>query len=354
MIDQQEATGSGSGARRVLVSILNWNAARKTLRCVESLVLQNTDNLDVKLSVIDNGSRPGESEILLNGLADTGVALSFQEKNLGFAGGHNLSIRSAIEGDLEFAWLVNNDATVHPDALVNMIRLMDADPQCGAVSPVSIAEHDHSRVDFIGAKHDWANLTSIRLHSQSEVISEESRHAKDMWISGAAVLFRMKAIKQIGMLDENLFAYFEDNDISARLSAAGWKNRMAFDAKIVHACHDGDDTNRPPYFFYLMQRNAFRFWRKNTPSQFRRSMTVRLLDRSLYEVNKLYHQGHYALGQAALLGTSDGLFGRSGPPVLNRSPSKIVALLRIVFNFQHRRALQRLDAANTPQSGPTI
>ena len=167
-----------------------------------------------------------------------------------------------------------------------------------------------------------------------------------MWVSGTAVLFRTTALKQVGILDEKLFAYFEDNDISARLAAGGWKSRMAFDAKIVHACHQGNDTNRPPYFFYLMQRNFFRFWRKNTPRPYQRLLNLRLLDQSLYEVNKLYYQGFKALGDAALLGTSDGFWGRTGAPVLDRRPAYTIIFLRWLFNLQHSRALERVELKN--------
>lgn len=330
----------------VLISILNWNAAQATLRCIDSLALQHTQGLAIRLSVIDNGSRPEEWRILEEGARARKVSLIRQEQNLGFAGGHNLSMRTAIADGVDYVWLLNNDATVHPDALENMVRLMAQDPTCGAVAPLSIAEHDATRIDFVGARHDWPNLSSIRMTSESETVAFEQSHPDDMWIAGTAVLFRVSALKDIGVLDDKLFAYFEDNDISARLAAAGWKNRVAFDAKIVHANHDGKDTNRPPYFFYLMQRNFFRFWRKNTPAHCRRFLNLRLLDRSLYEVNKLYYEGFKELGDAALLGTSDGFWGQTGAPRLGRRPSASIVVLKSLFNLQHSRALKRLERKN--------
>jgi GT2 family glycosyltransferase len=332
----------------VLISILNWNAAEATLRCIDSLALQHTQGLAIRLSVIDNGSRPEEWRILEAGARARQVALIRQEENLGFAGGHNLSMRTAIADGVDYVWLLNNDATVYPDALQKMVGLMAQDPRCGAVAPLSIAEHDASRIDFAGARHDWRSLSSIRIASASETAAFEQSHPDEMWISGTAVLFRVDALKEVGVLDDKLFAYFEDNDISARLAAAGWKNRMAFDAKIVHACHDGKDTNRPPYFFYLMQRNFFRFWRKNTPANFRRLLNLRLLDRSLYEVNKLYYEGFEELGDAALLGTSDGFWGKTGAPRLQRRPSVSMIVLKSLFNLQHGRALKRLERKNKP------
>lgn len=345
---EEVMTGNVEATKRsVLISILNWNASNATLRCIDSLASQYTGELTVQVSVIDNGSRAEEWRLLQDGARTRAISLIRLETNLGFAGGHNLSMQAAIDANLDFVWLVNNDATVYPDALEKMIHLMNLDLGCGAVAPVSIAEHDSRHIDFVGARHDWENMTSVRLASQSETTLFENTRPNDMWVSGTAVLFRVDALKQIGILDEKLFAYFEDNDISARLATGGWKNRMAYDAKIVHACHDGKDTNRPPYFFYLMQRNCFRFWRKNTPKKYRHFLSLRLLDRSLYEANKLYYQGFKELGDAALLGTSDGFWGQTGAPCLSRRPAGTIVLLKWLFNIQHSRALKRLEIQNT-------
>jgi GT2 family glycosyltransferase len=327
----------------ILISILNWNKASETLRCIESLVSQDTAGLRVALRVIDNGSRPSEWKELGKELDARSIPFKRLEQNLGFAGGHNLSLREAIDANFDFVWLVNNDSTVLPDALQKLVDVMRQDAACGAVAPVSIAEHDPSHVDFYGARHDWHTLTSVRMSSMDETVASEQARSADMWVSGTAVLFRVSALKEVGVLDEKLFAYFEDNDISARLAHAGWKNRMVFDAKIVHACHDGSDTNRPPYFHYLMQRNSFMFWRKNTPKQYRKLLEWRLLDRSLYEVNKLYFDGFNKLGDAALLGVSDGFWGRSGAPSLERKPAYSIVFLKWLFNLQHVRALKRLQ-----------
>jgi len=332
--------------RTVLISILNWNAGSATLDCIDSIRSQNTDGLAIELAVIDNDSRPEEWHVLAEGAKARAVSVTRQEKNLGFAGGHNLSMQAAIDADMEFVWLVNNDATVHADALEKMIQLMDQDPTCGAVTPVCVSEHNHDRIDFMGARHDWKSLTSVAISSETETAAVEKTHPYEMWVAGTAVLFRVSALKQVGILNDKLFAYFEDNDISARLAAAGWKNRVAFNAKVIHSCYDGKNTNRPPYYFYLMQRNYFHFWRNNTPKEFRTLLTLRLLDRSIYEVNKLYHNGFKKLGDAALLGTSDGFWGVTGEPRLARQPTLSIIFLKWLLNIQHRRVLTRLDERN--------
>jgi len=80
-------------------------------------------------------------------------------------------------------------------------------------------------VELAVHSHDWKNLRSVRSSSLDETASLEKTTPDAQWIAGTAVLFRVSALKQIGLLDEKLFEYFEDNDISARLTA-GWKTAL--------------------------------------------------------------------------------------------------------------------------------
>ena len=55
--------------------------------------------------------------------------------------------------------------------------------------------------------HDWA----------SDSVREVD------WLSGACLVARREAIDAAGLLDENIFMYFEDNDWCLRMRRAGWQ-----------------------------------------------------------------------------------------------------------------------------------
>jgi len=132
------------------------------------------------------------------------------------------------------------------------------------------------------------------------------------------VLFRVAALKQVGYLDERLFAYFEDDDIGERLIKSGWTNRMVFDSQVQHACFDGVISDRKPYYFYLMTRNSFHFFLQHTPTSHRRLLRLRLIDYALVAAIGLQKKGMNDKANACLLGIVDGLTGRYGPPKLTR------------------------------------
>ncbi|RJG01898.1 glycosyltransferase family 2 protein [Noviherbaspirillum sedimenti] len=326
----------------VVVSILNWNTSESTINCVNSVLkMQATESLKIHVIVIDNGSASENWEALRQGINHEVVSIIRKKDNLGFAGGHNVAIQMAIAENADFIWLVNSDAIVTPETLGHLVSIMESDPTCGAVSPVIVALHDEKILDFCGAQHDWGNLDSIRPRTIDEALHREANHLTDMWVAGTVVLFRIAALKSTGFLDEGLFAYFEDDDIGARLSCASWTSRMATQAIVRHA--QPHIKERPAYYFYLTSRNSFRFWLKHTPKPYRRFIRLRLLDRALFTANRLYRRGSNAKAEACLLGALDGFLGRYGVPDLNRRPPVFMQLLRKAVLLKQFRLLRKIE-----------
>lgn len=330
-----------SGARSVLISVLNWNGAVDTIACVRSLLaLDNAGGHRVRILVIDNGSAPDNWSLLQEQLHGLDVELLRQETNLGFAGGHNLALAKALEQNIDYTWLVNNDSLVKPGALDALVATIDADPRCGIVSPLVLALADESVIDFCGARHDWKNLTSISCTSVAEARAMELAHPRDMWLMGAAIMLRMAAVREVGVLDHRYFAYYEDNDISARMSARGWLCRMAFDAVVLHDHPVSRLREKGAYYFYLMARNSIRFWLQHTPAPYRRLLRLKLIDRATLMANRL-HSCHYDDKAAAcLLGVYDSQTGRHGKWDLARPVPVVMRALRKLLWRNHVRHFQ--------------
>jgi GT2 family glycosyltransferase len=317
---------------RVLVSILNWHAPERTVAAVARLLDLHPPDLAIELLVIDNGSSIDEFETLQRHLSPT-VTLRRNETNLGYAGGHNQAIRLAMEQGFDYIWLFNNDASVLvPETLPALVRIMEHHPGCAAVSPR--LEDDDGRVYFNGGEHDWKNRLST-WPSLEKMQKLEGAQPLDRWLSGAALLLRVAALKKVGLLDERYFAYYEDNELSVRLAKAGWDLKVAFDTRVRHPL-PAKDTERQPYYFYLTQRNYLLFWYENTPQEYRHLLWLRLLDQALYNCNRLYDDGFTAHGNASLLGIRDFIAGRLGRPELDRHNNLLLVGARKLTRFRQR------------------
>jgi GT2 family glycosyltransferase len=320
---------------KVLISILNWNKAQETLACVKSLIPELAKTMaEVTVIIIDNGSKVDELSELEAGLPDQSFILKKLPTNLGFTGGHNVSIQIGIDEGYDFIWLLNNDSTVLPGALAALLETMQLEPKCGAASPVIRNADDESLIASCLRTHDWG----IRSYRQATSIQEAERiqleSPEAVWLVGTAIFFRIQALKHVGLLDDRFFAYYDDDDIGVRLAKAGWYSRCAFSASVAHESKRAIGQY-PLYFYYLMQRNELLFWQKHTPSKHRHLLWLKLVDKALFNVNRLYRSGLQAQGDAALLGTSDFIYGRFGrPDIVRRAPLllRIACQISAIYN----------------------
>lgn len=327
---------------RVLVSILNWNGAARTLQCVAGLLRQRLPaGMRADILVIDNGSAAADAQALASGLADMPVTLRREAVNHGFAGGHNLAVAHALAAGYDFVWLVNSDAVMgSADVLAQLLALMAAEPRCGAASPVLAPLDQPDKPYFCGNFHDWSTLSTHRAADVAEARELARGGTRQQWVPGTAMLLRAQALREAGNLDERMFAYFEDDELCARLAAHGWRSGVAYGACVLHEMPHRE-TDRPLYYFYLMARNYLIYWHGSTPPPHRRALVPKLLDRALYDVNRLHYRGFPAHARAALLGVDDFMHGRHGEPVLDRRPTLPVRIICWVLRPWHKRLLRR-------------
>lgn len=204
---------------RVAIVVPCWNHEQDTLDCLERLAALDYPNYQVV--VVDNGSE--ESSFRALGLAAHGVTLLRLNANRGFSGGINAGIRWALEQNVNYIWLLNNDAIAFPDALSALVARAESDPTIGAVGSL-LYEGDRL---ICGARLNlWTGCT----HHLEERISD----AEIDYLIGASLLVRATVWPGIGLLDEGYFLYWEDADFSFRLRRAGWRLTVTDEAIVRH------------------------------------------------------------------------------------------------------------------------
>jgi GT2 family glycosyltransferase len=326
---------------RVLISILNWNSSSRTQQCVQSIQnAKSRADVEIFIRIIDNASRTEQRQILESIQLDFGEII-YNPINTGFTGGQNSNIQYAIDHGFDYVWLLNNDTLVGKNALSQTVALMESDASCGAASPLIVRMGDPSLVDFCGGMIDWKRIDTVRPKGREDMEIFLITHAERITAVGTALMLRVAAVKQVGKLDDRLFAYYEDDDFGARLIENGWRTRIVTNAEIEHACFEGDMYQRPPYFFYLMTRNAFFFALRHAPATYRRALKLKFIDRSLVMAEKLLQQAQPEKADACLLGLADALRGRGGAPVLDRTVPLWVRCLQPVSRIWNRARLAR-------------
>jgi GT2 family glycosyltransferase len=110
------------------ISIVNYKTKELTAECLNS-ILNKKIKAKFKIFLVDNNSNDGSIEFFKKNFPQVNLIKS--DKNLGFAGGHNLVLRK-LETDLVL--LLNSDTLVNENAIDEMVEFMDKDNKLGIAS----------------------------------------------------------------------------------------------------------------------------------------------------------------------------------------------------------------------------
>jgi GT2 family glycosyltransferase len=275
--------------QKVYVIILNWNGWPDTLECLESVF--RTGHRPFQVVVCDNGSTNGsldrirdwaEGRLSVHTQADNplrqfssppiskpiqyveyprtaaeqggderaaGAALVLIDtgENLGFAGGNNVGLRYAMaRGDMNFAWLLNNDTVVRPETLGLMVEKLRENPSAGLCGSMLAYYSQPQTIQAAGGfeYNRWFGLS--RLIEQFSPLPEdpslmESRVERRMFgVLGASILATAPFLKRVGLLSESYFLYFEEQDWAQRARQNGFS--MVFCGRSIVYHKEGAST----------------------------------------------------------------------------------------------------------------
>ena len=243
----------------VSIVIVNWNTRELLRACLSSIprTIHGGNGPDaafhqIEVIVVDNGSHDGSVEMVAREFPY--VQLLINERNVGFAAANNLALRTAHG---RYLLLLNSDTVVRPSAIEAMVAHMDAHLELGAVGPrllnadgsLQLSAHDFPRLDhdavmLLEVKH-WPLIGNVvrRVAQRTYGPQHEQTRTVD-WVSGACLMLRREALRQVGVLDEAYFFFFEESDLCYRLSERRWRTAFLADAEVIHM--GGQSRDRAP------------------------------------------------------------------------------------------------------------
>lgn len=246
---------------RVLIVVLNWNGADDTKQAVASLASQSYKDYDIL--VIDNGSRD-DSVVQLQELTKqhSNVSLKNNAINLGFAGGVNTGIKVAIKKKYDAVALFNNDAHADKDWLASLVKEFEK-KDVAAVTGLLLHENGET-VDSTGDFYSIWGMPFPR--NRGDFVNQAAGSGYVFGATGGATLYRTSLFKDIGLFDENFFAYYEDVDISFRAQLAGHKIYYT-DKAIAYHKQGATSKKIPGFAVYQTFKNLPLLFIKNVPTK---------------------------------------------------------------------------------------
>jgi len=248
---------------------------------------------DIELIVVDNG----ELAQLVHECVPA-ARLIEPKRNLGFAGGACRGI-AAARG--EWVALVNDDATLAPDALARLLRTGESNPQVGAVAAQVRFAAKPEVINSAGIEVDSLGVASERLAGRPVALASERREV--FGASGCVALYRASMLAQVGGFDERFFAYQEDVDLAWRARAAGW-SAIYEPRAIAHHQGSASSGEGSATKYFLVGRNRVRLLARNATA---RQLALRWPAILLYDIAYVTYAALGSRSLAALRGRLAGL-----------------------------------------------
>ena len=232
------------------VIILNWNGGTYVEESIVSILKQNYP--EYELIVVDNGSTDFSLQTIKDRFKDK-LCLIENKTNMGFAAGNNIGIRQARG---EYVVLLNNDATVDISWLKELVAIAEIDPSVGMCASKVLNYFNRDIIDTAGhlVYRDGLNRGRGRLEKDK---GQYDKIEEVFFPSGAAALYRKAMLDEIGLFDEDFFAYGEDADIGIRGRLGGWKCVYVPTAIAYHRYSASSSAYSPMKAFFVERNRAW-------------------------------------------------------------------------------------------------
>ncbi len=256
----------------ILIIIVTWNKKQYVLDLLSSITTLERSNYSIDILVVDNASEDETAEAIKTDYPQ--VNLICNPENIGGTGGFNTGLEWAFaKDDYQYLWLLDNDVLVHKQALIELVTVLEENPDI-AIAGSTMLQLDYPwRVNEMGAFIDRVTgklvlnrhletVPTWRGYSASELLDQEADLTKYLthcqpyidveYVAAASLLINAKVAKQAGIW-RDYFIHFDDVEWCLRIADMGY--RVVVSAKSL-IWHLSAIAKIPTWILYYDNRNV--------------------------------------------------------------------------------------------------
>jgi hypothetical protein len=208
---------------KLSIVIVSYKVKDK-LRLNLQTLFANVCDFDFEVFVVDNHSQDGTVEMINNEFPQ--VKLIDNQQNLGFAAANNQALKT-VAG--EYVLLLNPDMKVNQDTLKNMIAWLEQ--SAAGIAGCKLITEQGSVIKQVRRFPHLLDQLAIVLklpHLFPKVLDkyiladfDYERAQQVDSIRGGFMMIKKSVLKQLGLLDQRYFLWFEEVDYCKRAQKAG-------------------------------------------------------------------------------------------------------------------------------------
>ncbi|QJP32997.1 glycosyltransferase [Nonlabens sp. Ci31] len=203
---------------KIVILIVTYNAMPWIDCCMRSI----SDKYDVV--IVDNNSQDETVKHLEDCYPKATVLL--QKNNLGFGMGNNVGLRYIRPLDYQGVFLLNQDAYLNSNTIVECVKAYEVNEEVAIVSPVQF-QNDNRTLDTRFVYH----VTEAGIET-SQLFNEPFKEV--LFINAAAWLLPMSTLEVIGGFDPLFQHYGEDDNYCHRVLYHHKKIILATQSHFIH------------------------------------------------------------------------------------------------------------------------
>ena len=218
--------------KKVGIIILNYITYDETLKLLE--YLKNIDYRNFFAIVVDDNS-PNESNKILSGVINKKSYFSYEiyfietNYNGGYSYGNNIGIKKADELNAEYVLIMNNDIYPLENKFLRlMVDFLEQNKNAAMVGPQIIEKDNKIKVNYLKRPlgkdyiikylfHPFYSLSKKIFCKKQEFIIDVNQLIKVYSVAGSIYLIDIEKIKDVGLLDENVFLFGEELILGEKL-----------------------------------------------------------------------------------------------------------------------------------------
>lgn len=256
--------------------LLNWNGEEDTIECLDSLKSLNYPNFEVFL--VDNDSCENSVNSIVDYLDndeyynyvlvekkhldtfvrtdDSNLIFILNDSNAGFAGGNNVALNYVKDNyPSGYVMLLNNDTIVTDDLLDALVEKFNESDDIGFVGVNHYYYHDRNTLQTVGG-----GLIDL-VHGECMAVTEFGKYEEFDFLTGSCVFMSCDVLRDVGVMSEDYFMYWEDVDWSTRARLKGYKLKISDNGCIYHK--EGASIKSLSRIYYHT-RNRILYMKRNT------------------------------------------------------------------------------------------
>lgn len=334
------------GKKAIAAVICNYNKSQYVTECIQSVLESAFTDFDV--IVVDNASTDDSVKRIKEKYEDE-VTLLVNAENLGGSGGFNTGIRYALEHDYSYVWCLDNDVLVDEKAIGELYSFLEKHAEAGMAGSKVYHMEAPDYVQQFGIDIDWEDFCCEAKYcnfledgTMPEVVYSDA-------VAACSVLVRTSLIREIGMLPEDNFLYWDDTEWGYQCNLAGYKVASVGASKVLH-CMGAKKEGGNTFPTYYAWRNWLQFFIRYTEEEKLERMCESFLEGIFEIVYDGYYKGEINRARTVMFAYDDAIHGVKGRAMENRifevdkNSSKLSDLLKGLSCVKIKKQEEDLEA----------